>query len=511
MVLPSWIAAGARLEAEGRFAASWSAGELAQHVGEYVDALARLRRPATVGLAADNSPHWIAADLAAQVARVDLVPLPAFFTPEQTAHATRASGMQAIFTTDATAASALGFTEELASTAPLRLFRSNESSSRSIALPNEAHKITFTSGTTQAPKGVVLSTEQQLRTASALANVTAPLGIRRHLCALPLPVLLENIAGAYTALMLGASCICPTLGDLGMTGASGFDPERLLDAIAYYEPQSVILLPQMLQGIVARLAKQPMPDARIRSLVLVSVGGAKTPASLIVAARQLGIPVYEGYGLTECGSVVSVNLPGADRVGSVGKPLPGVRVRATADGELEVAGRPYVGYLDCIGTEPQAWFATGDLGAIDADGFITITGRKKNVLVTSFGRNISPEWPENLLLESPHIAQAGVFGDARPCLVAVIVPAANQTGDAALEEAVRAANLRLPDYARVHSWIRAAEPFTARNGLATPNGRIRRDAVSQRYADRLNALYDASALPFAREDTTGEPFIKMSS
>jgi long-subunit acyl-CoA synthetase (AMP-forming) len=510
MALPPWIAVGARVEAEGRFAVSWSAGEFARHIDDYVDALAQLPRPATIGLVADNSPHWIAADLATHAARVNLVPLPAFFTAEQMTHAIRASGMHAIFTAEPADASALGFTEELASVGPLRLFRSKTPESPPIPLGTEAHKITFTSGTTQAPKGVVLSTEQQLNTAKSLAAVTARLGIRRHLCALSLPVLLENVAGAYTALVLGATCVCPTLADVGMTGATGFDPERLLDAIAYYEPESVILLPQMLQAIVARLAERPKLDPRIRSLVLVSVGGAKTPASLIVAARQLGIPVYEGYGLTECGSVVSLNLPGADRVGTVGTSLPGVMVRAAGDGELEVAGRPYVGYLGSIGDEPQTRFATGDLGAIDADGFVTITGRKKNVLVTSFGRNISPEWPESLLLESPHIAQAGVFGDAQPYLVAVIVAAANQIEDAALEEAVQQANLHLPDYARIRFWIRAAEPFTARNGLATANGRIRRDVVSERYADRLNALYDTRVLP-AGDGAAHKDFSKTSS
>jgi long-subunit acyl-CoA synthetase (AMP-forming) len=511
MSLPPWIAAGARIEAEGPFAASWSAAELGERIGEYAAALAHLPRPATAGLAADNSPHWLAVDLAAQAARINLVPLPAFFTPEQMTHAVRASNMRAVFATDAAHASALGFTEELASAGPLRLFRSTVSDSPALPLGTEGHKITFTSGTTQAPKGVVLSSEQQLRTARSLAVVMGELDMRRHLCALPLPVLLENVAGAYTALALGATCICPTLADVGMSGASGFDAERLLHAIAYYEAHSVILLPQMLQAIVARLAVRPKPDRRIRSLVMASVGGAKTPATLIVAARQLGIPVYEGYGLTECGSVVSLNLPGADRAGTVGKALPGVTVRATADGELEVSGRPYVGYLDSIGGKPQTWFATGDLGTVDADGFIAITGRKKNVLVTSFGRNISPEWPESLLLENPHIAQAGVFGDARPYLVAIIVASTNQIEDAALEEAVQQANLHLPDYARIRSWVRATEPFTARNGLATANGRIRRDAVSELYADRLSALYDASTLPSAGKGATGGVFIKTSS
>src|SRR4051812_48941279 len=110
MPVPPWISAPARIEAEGAYAASWSASELAQRIDEYAGALTRALAPrAVVGLLADNSPHWIAVDLAAQNAGVDLVPLPAFFTREQMTHAAHASGMHAIFAADAAHASALGF------------------------------------------------------------------------------------------------------------------------------------------------------------------------------------------------------------------------------------------------------------------------------------------------------------------------------------------------------------------------------------------------------------------
>jgi len=232
--------------------------------------------------------------------------------------------------------------------------------------------------------------------------------------------------------------------------------------------------------------------ARIRSLKFVAVGGAKTPAALIHAARDKGFPVYEGYGLSECGSVVSLNLPAADCPGSAGKPLPNRLVRIAADGEIEVGGQGIAHYLDEAPGQPPTqtpWLATGDLGHIDANGFLHIAGRKKNILITAFGRNVSPEWPESALLGTGMVAQAVVFGDARPYLVAAIVPLCAQLGHEALQAAVDRVNESLPDYARVRRWI-VAEPFTPENGLATANGRARRDAIWQRYGQQIESLYD---------------------
>jgi acyl-CoA synthetase (AMP-forming)/AMP-acid ligase II len=137
----------------------------------------------------------------------------------------------------------------------------------------------------------------------------------------------------------------------------------------------------------------------------------------------------------------------------------------------------------------SAWFKTGDIGSIDPAGFISIAGRMNHILVTSFGRNVSPEWPESILLESPLIAQAAVFGEARPFLIAILVASADDVSDAALEAAVARANSELPDYARIGAWLRARTPFTAANGLATPNGRIRRDALFTQCAAALDQIY----------------------
>jgi len=232
----------------------------------------------------------------------------------------------------------------------------------------------------------------------------------------------------------------------------------------------VIFLPQMLAALVAALENgAPAP----RSLRFAAVGGAKVSAALLTRARALGLPVYEGYGLSECASVVSLNLPGADRLGSVGRPLGHARVRID-QGEIVV----HTG---------DAWLPTGDLGSVDADGYLYIDGRRKHVLITSFGRNVSPEWPEAELLAGRAIAQAAVFGEARPRLCALLVPAPGAP-DEAVEAQVYAANERLPDYARIGAWLRADEPFTPQNGFATANGRARREALWLAYGERLDAV-----------------------
>ena len=147
---------------------------------------------------------------------------------------------------------------------------------------------------------------------------------------------------------------------------------------------------------------------------------------------------------------------------------------------------------------PAQRSATGDLGYLDADGFLHVTGRRKNMFITSFGRNVSPEWIESELCDEPPIAQAAVFGEARPWNVAVIVPTPTAT-PRQVAVAIDSVNGRLPDYARVGDYVLADEPFAPRNGQSTTNGRIRRPALWNCYRARLNALYDEPARPHRLE------------
>jgi long-chain acyl-CoA synthetase len=508
-----WIAAGARIESDRTGNASpLDVTGLSRQVDGWAALIRRSAggRNSVIGLSADNGVDWIAFDLAARSAGAILVPLPDFFSNDQLRHAVGASGMQALATDCPERAARLGFHEPAGDRGRLRLFRRASPPAPFASRFGRGSKITFTSGTTASPRGVVLSAGQQLAKTRALASAVRGLSLKRHLCMLPLPVLLENIAGAYAALMLGGTCICPRLAAVGVSGASGFDPDCCLEALARYRPDSIILLPQMLRVLMARMAGRPALGRGVRSLRFIALGGAPTPVPVIAAARRLGLPVYEGYGLTECASVVSLNLPGADLPGSVGRALPGVALRLAPDGELEVGARAHGRYLDLRGA-PGYWLPTGDLAAIDDHGFVTLTGRKKNVLVTSYGRNISPEWPEGLLLSDPSLAQAVVFGDAQPYLVAVLVALAPHTEEAVLGRAVTQANARLPDYARIRRWIRAPAPFTVANGLATPNGRIRRDAVARAYAEPLRALYDSGEAPEYRGDGAPPDPMRLAS
>lgn len=426
----------------------------------------RRARPRVLGLLADNGPGWLALDLAAERAGVPLVPLPAFFTPEQMRHAVAACGMDALACASPQIAHDLGFRAQ----ADLPWLARE---AQPVALPEGATKITFTSGTTGTPKGVYLGAAQQHALARALEAATRPLALSRHLCLLPLAVLLENVAGARTALAAGAECILPPLAEVGLRGATQFDPLACLAAIGRWQAESVILLPQMLLALTAALeAGAPRP----KTLRFAAVGGAKVSPALIGRARAAGLPAYEGYGLSECGSVVSLNLPGADRLGSVGRPLAHLRVAVGADREIVVSG-----------------VRTGDLGRMDDDGFLYVEGRRKHQIITAFGRNVAPEWPEAELAAGAAIAQAAVFGEARARLCAVLVPRSPAVADAAIEADVRRANARLPDYAQIAFWIRADAPFGAADGTATANGRVRRDAAWSRYGERLETLYETRA------------------
>lgn len=469
----------------------WNKAALIDRIAVVSKALLSRKNPkAPVGILADNSPEWIAVDLATQSLGLTLVPLPTFFTPNQLVHTIRTSGVQALFCSNNEFARNLGFVFKNAYLGKLSLFESANTIINTASELNldDVQKITFTSGTSSEPKGVCLSTDQQWNVAQALEMSLRSLGIKKHLNLLPLPVLLENIAGVYTALLCGAENICLPLGEIGLSGASQFNADICINAISQYQAESVILLPQMLQAITMECSQD---DPRLKSLKFVAVGGAKTPETLILAARAKGIPAYEGYGLSECSSVVALNTPILDRLGSVGQPLVNRKIRIAKDGEIEIAGQGATHYLGESITSNE-WLATGDLGHLDEEGYLFIDGRKKNVLITSFGRNVSPEWPESLLLGSSVIAQAVVMGDGQPSLAALIVPLNTSISGTEIQQAINQVNQELPDYAQVRHWL-FIEPMTPANGLATANGRPKRSAIQTHYKQALEELYTQPA------------------
>lgn len=446
--------------------------------------------PRTIGLYADNGVGWVLADLAALRAGIPIVPLPLFASGGQIAHAMRAAGVDFVVTDRQQQLCAMLPADTHLTLSPLGRgllgIRVNAPPPPQ-RLPQDTWKITFTSGTTGTPKGVCLSRATIERTAEALCRASAGSTEDRHLCVLPLATLLENIGGIYAPLLAGAVTHAPSLAAVGLDGSSTLDVARLVASLREVRATSAILVPGMLAALAGALAAGA---PALRDLRFLAVGGAALAPSLLEAALAMRLPVYEGYGLSECGSVVTVNRADARRPGSVGRPLPHVRLEIARDGEIVVRGSAFLGYLgdetrDAAGDR----VATGDLGYLDEAGYLHVTGRKKNVFVTSFGRNIAPEWVECELTQKRAIGQAAVFGEARPFNAAVIVPQPAATLDA-IAEAIDEVNHRLPDYARVGAWIVAAEPFSPRNGLSTENGRLCRQEILRAYAAKIDALYE---------------------
>ncbi|MFM7481738.1 MAG: AMP-binding protein [Candidatus Methylopumilus sp.] len=455
-------------------------------VNDFSIALKNRKYPhAPVGVIADNSPDWIALDLATQLLGIALIPIPHFFSHEQKKHLINSAHIYTLFAEQENIFELYGFDENNGQCHGL--FLSHLINYEPQDLNKDIQKITFTSGTTSKPKGVCLSSEQQWSVAKSLEHALANLKIKKHLCLLPLSVLLENVAGVYTSFLSHTEVFVFPLKDIGFRDPFNFDAAQCLSKIVEYKIESIILLPQMLHSILNIIGPN---DPRIQSLKFVALGGAKTPRLLIQKAKDLGLPIYEGYGLSECSSVVSLNLPNANKVGSVGKPLSNRKIRITEDHEIEIHMSNKVNYLG-EGSDADLWFKTGDIGHIDEEGFLFIDGRKKNLIITSYGRNISPEWPESLLMEQGLYKQAMVVGDAQPYLSALILPLSNINHEC-IESSIRSVNKDLPSYASILNYIVLDQPFSFANGQLTENGRIKRDVIESYYQKEINTLYESS-------------------
>jgi long-chain acyl-CoA synthetase len=500
-----------------------------------------------VGLLAENSVQWLVADLAILSAGAVDVPLHAPLVANQVAYQLGHSGARGVVVSDqGQADKVLAVLDEVPGLEWLVSFAPVETRGRIRALTWDAlqqagHQrgaaglaevrrrqdvlgrddlatIIYTSGTTGNPKGVMLTHGNLLANAEAMAAVATIAPDEVLLSWLPFSHIYARTCDHYLMLLTGGTtCLAESIDTL-VRNLAETEPTWLTSVPRFYEKVWASVEP--LGPAERAAALRTLFGPQIRRL---SSGGAPLPRHICEGFHAAGIPLLEGYGLTESASAISFNRPDQWRHGSVGLVIPGCEVKLAPDGEILTRG-PCVmrGYWN----DPEAtratldeagWLHTGDVGTLDADGFLAITDRKKDLIVTSGGKNIAPAELERLLTRDPYVDQAVVYGDRKPFITALIVP-----NLARLASEAEALGLKLPpewpedDFIhcsslhsfiedrvarimdavsqpeRVRSFLLLKRPFQVASGEMTTTLKIRRRHIIDKYRDHLDALYDDS-------------------
>ncbi len=517
-----------------------------------------------VGLVAGNRPEWALADLGALAAGAVVVPVYATLPPADTAFPLEHAGCRMVFVEDAGQAEKLrrakvdgiehmvvldGGAAEGA--CPLREL---ESAPPATGLPttdrDDLLTILYTSGTTGEPKGVRLTHGNVLSVLElALEMFQAELPrVRRTLSFLPLAHALERIGGHFLPLTLGRTIVY----------ARSLD--TVADDLRVARPHVVMAVPRVYEKIHGRImarvaeaprlrralfdwclsaglrasrlkeAGRPLPRGlRLRravadrlvlrklraavggEVVLLVSGGAPLEADVARFFHAAGLLVCEGWGATETSAPSTFNTPRGFRFGSVGRPLPGVDVEVADDGELLIRG-PNVsdGYwrrpdLDAACFDERGFWRTGDIGLVDADGYVWITDRKKEILVTAGGKNVAPQRIEALLRQRAPISQACLVGDRRPFVAALLTVDRDALGAAhpdladaepddprlraLLEAEVDAVNRELARFESIRRFAVVAPDFTVEGGELTVTQKLKRRVVLQHHAGAIERLY----------------------
>jgi long-subunit acyl-CoA synthetase (AMP-forming) len=392
-------------------------------------AVARQGRPPRVGVVCGNTPEFVVADLALLAAQATEVPVPLAFSRAQATGLLQDVDLCLVDDPGQRQLACWGPDEVLGARCPVHRLDLDDllsAATRPYQIALEGGdwicKIIHTSGTTARPKGVRIRAEGLGALLRSLHSEMPHDAFRRYLSVVPFSLLIEQVTGLYLVILHGGRIILlpthvPLVGTAPAAAAGAF---RFL---APARPTALVATPSLVDEIATAADRAQAANlALIRTLFgtdlvpLICCGGAPMHSEVLQRLTDLGIPIYEGYGLSENSSVVTWNRPGAARIGTVGTPLPHVEVQLAADNEILVRSTSlFDGYTrddpSSCPVDEQGWLHTGDLGAIDDDGFLRVIGRKKNMIITSSGRNIAPEWVEAQYATIPGISAVAVVGN----------------------------------------------------------------------------------------------------
>jgi long-chain acyl-CoA synthetase len=520
------------------YAARWQAFMRAEGMG----------RGDRVALCLKNGVHWVAADLAALGLGLVVVPLYADDNPENVAWCLQNSGARLLVAESSRMASALARSHEALARAGVKprilcLVADPGSADETVetVLPKQATEfeaasldddtlatICYTSGTVGRPKGVMLTHGNILANVVACQRLRIARGDDLFLSLLPLSHMFERTGGYYLPLSLGAKV------------AYARSVPQLAEDLESQRPTVMFAVPRVFEKFAARieeaLARFPAKRRLFRMVVaaggravrgeaglldrlvlallkarvaapvlgrlggrmrLAVLGGAPLDPSIAWLFIGLGLPVLQGYGMTEASPVISVNRPDSNVPESVGAPLDNVEVKIAQNGELLAKGPSVMkGYWNnpeasAKSLSAEGWLHTGDLAEI-RDGRIFIRGRLKDVLVLSNGEKLPPQDVELAILGDQIFEQAILVGEGRPFLTLVTVT--RETDEKSL---IQRANERLkefPRYIRVRRVVASREPWTVDNGMLTPTMKVRRERVQQRFGAEIERAYASGAL-----------------
>ncbi len=529
---------------------SWR--QVAERIGLWAQQLREqgVSRGERLAILLENSPEWIAIDQAAL--SLGMVTVPLFYNDraENMAYVVAHSGTKILILREREQWKALQPLVEDSSLERVLLIPSGWESSGELhylwrrgsavqeqcrsSISEELATIIYTSGTTGNPKGVMLSHHNILENCRGALTVAEVFPSDVFLSFLPLSHALERTVGCYLPMMAGATVafarsVLTIQRDLQVIRPSvlitvprlfekvneRFE-EKISDAsglmrwlVNSAERTGVIhfliqqgrsrwgvaqLLYPLLDRVVGRKIRASL-GGRLRIVVS---GGAPLAASIANRFIGFGVPILQGYGLTECSPVVSSNRPESNHPDSVGEPLPETELKIQGgSGELLVRGPGVMmGYWEQpVETEKaidsEKWFHTGDVAEIRAN-HLYITGRIKDILVLSNGEKISPVDIEISILQDPWVDQVMVVGEGRPFLIALVV--LNDQGQGCDRDTLLARISghmeRFPGYAKVKRVIIAHKPWTIDQGLVTPTMKLRRSKIVERYGGRLEAIYN---------------------